>query len=241
MHLAVLSALVTIIAADTTTPRKTEPVLRFTGDAGYVSTSGNSSVQTLNLGYKVAARIGSWDVNQQFAVVHGKSRGATVTSLWRGSFRADYTVQRGMSVYALLNYERNVFAGLTLRVSNNAGVAAVAFENDRNRLTVEGGVSLTAQRGIAPRGRDLDFLGGRAATAYVHRIGPKASVSQSLELLPNFREREDIRLNSESAILAPVTKQVGVKLSYVVRYDGLPETGYQTTDRLFTSGIQVTL
>ena len=66
-------------------------------------------------------------------------------------------------------------------------------------------------------------------------------MSQSVELLPNFRERDDIRINTESALLAPITKQVGVKLTYVVRYDGLPEEGYQTTDRVFTSGIQVTL
>lgn len=241
MSLAVLSALFAVIARDTTTPKKAETSLRFTGDAGYVSTTGNSSVQTLNVGYKVAAKVNSWGFNQQFAVVHGKNRGATVTSLWRGSFRADYTVQQGISVYALLSYERNVFAGLKSRVSNNAGVAAVAFEDQRNKVTVEGGVSLTAQRGIAPKGRDLDFLGGRAATAYVRRLGAKATVSQSVELLPNFRERDDIRINSESALLAPITKQVGVKLTYVVRYDGLPEEGYQTTDRLFTSGIQVTL
>jgi putative salt-induced outer membrane protein len=241
MSLAVLSALVAVVAADTTTPKKTETSIRFTGDAGYVSTTGNSSVQTLNVGYKVVAKLDAWAFNQQFAVVHGKNRGTTVTSLWRGAFRADYTVQQGVSVYALLSYERNVFAGLKSRVSNNAGVAAIAFEDQRNKVTVEGGVSLTAQRGIAPKGRDLDFLGGRAATAYVRRLGAKASVSQSVELLPNFRERDDIRINTESALLAPITKQVGVKLTYVVRYDGLPEEGYQTTDRLFTSGIQVTL
>jgi len=241
MSFAVTSALLAVLAADTTTPKKSEATLRFTGDAGYVNTSGNSSVQTLNLGYKVAAAVGAWGFNQQFAVVHGKSKGATVTSLWRGSFRADLSVQEGVTLYALLNYERNVFAGLKSRVSNNAGVAAVAFADERNKLTIEGGVSLTAQRGIAPKGRDLDFLGGRAATAYVHRIGPKATFSQSVEVLPNFRDAEDIRLNSESAVLAPITKQIGLKLTYVIRYDGLPETGYLTTDRLFTSGVQVTL
>ena len=226
--------------ADTTPPTPAEQQLRFTGDIGYVSTSGNSSVQTLNVGYKVAARHRAWTIDQQFVVVHGKSHGTTVTSLWRGAFRADYALERGVSLYGSVNYERNVFAGLASRVSNVVGVSAIAIENARSRLTIEGGVSLTAQRGIGS-GHDLDFLGGRAASSFRHRLGAKAAVSQSVELLPNFRDGEDLRVNTESSLLAPITRQVGVKLSYVIRYDGLPEAGYQTTDRLFTSGIQVSL
>lgn len=238
----VLGALMTVVVgSDTTTPRKTDNSIRFTGDAGYVATSGNSSVQTLNVGYKVTAKVGAWGFDQRFAVVHGKNRGATVTSLWRGSVRGDYTLKAGVTVYDLLSYERNIFAGLDSRVSNVFGVSAVAFDDTTNTLAIEAGLSLTTQRGIAPKGRDMDFLGGRLATSYVYRIGPKASFAQLVELLPNFRESEDLRVNSESSVLAPITRQIGLKISYVIRYDGLPETGFMTTDRLFTSGLQVTL
>ncbi|MBA2291700.1 MAG: DUF481 domain-containing protein [Gemmatimonadales bacterium] len=239
--LLVLASLLFLNPPADTITTKPDNSVRFTGDAGYVATSGNSSVQTLNVGYKVAAKVGSWAFNQQFAVVHGKNRGATVTALWRGSIRADYSLSATTTTYGLLNYERNIFAGLDSRVSTVAGVSAVVAEDERNRLALEAGVSLTAQRGIAPRGRDLDFLGGRAATSYLHRLGPKASFTQLVELLPNFRESEDLRVNSESTLLAPITRQIGLKLSFVIRYDGLPEMGFMTTDRLFTSGVQVTL
>ncbi len=240
MSLALASLLVLNTPADTITPKPAN-LVRFTGDAGYVATSGNSSVQTLNVGFKVSAKLGSWAFNQQFAVVHGKNRGATVTSLWRGSIRADYSLTSTVTTYGSLNYERNIFAGLDSRVSSVGGVSAVAAEDKRNKLVLEGGVSLTAQRGIGLRGGDLDFVGGRAATSYVHRVGPKASFTQLVEFLPNFRESEDLRVNSESTLLAPITRQIGLKLSFVIRYDGLPETGFMTTDRLFTSGVQVSL
>jgi hypothetical protein len=32
-----------------------------------------------------------------------------------------------------------------------------------------------------------------------------------------------------------------MKIAYAIRYDGLPNPGYQDTDRLFTSGIQISL
>ena len=88
---------------------------------------------------------------------------------------------------------------------------------------------------------DQDFLGGRAATAYLHQLGPRASFAQSVELLPNFHEGADLRINTETALLAPFTSKAAVKLSYIVHYDGLPEPGFYSTDRLFTSGIQITL
>lgn len=216
------------------------PSLKFIGDLGYVSTAGNSSVQTLNLGDRITAKTGDVTFSQQFNVVHGRSKGATVTSLWRASLRTDLAVQPTFGVYASINYERNVFAGLRSRVGNTIGLTAQVVKTERSRLSVEGGMSLTAQRGIAG-GRDLDFLGGRAATAYTQQIGAKASISQTVELLPNFRQSEDLRINSESALLAPITKQIAVKLSFSVRYDGLPEPGFLSTDRLFTSGIQVNL
>lgn len=236
-----LPLLLALATADTTALRKAERSVRFTGDAGYVSTSGNSSVQTLNLGYPIVAKVDPWTFNQQFVVVHGRSKGSTTTSLWRGMFRADLLIERTMSIYGSVNYERNVFAGLASRVSNVAGVSAVGRDDSRVKWTVEGGLSLTAQRAIGTNARDLDFLGGRAASSYTIRLGPKAQLGQSVELLPNFRDRQDLRVNSESSLLAPITQHIGVKLSFVVRYDGRPEVGYLTTDRLFTSGIQVTL
>lgn len=222
-------------------PAKTPPVIKFTGDVGYVSTSGNSSVQTLNLGDRVTAKVGVLTLSQQFSVVHGRSKGKTVTSLWRASVRGDYALEQTFGLYSSVNYERNVFAGLASRVGTVAGLTAQVVNDARNKLSVEGGISLTAQRAVDPTKPDQDFLGGRAATAFVRRIGAKASIAQSVELLPNFRESEDLRINSESTLVAPITKEIGVKLSFVIRYDGLPQTGYLTTDRLFTSGIQITL
>ena len=225
------------------TPAPKPPnVIKFTGDLGYVSTAGNSSVQTLNLGDRVSAKFGVVTISQQFSLVHGRSKGKTVTSLYRAQVRSDYSLQTTFGIYAQVNYERNVFAGLASRIATNTGLTALLHADPRHRLTLEGGVSVTAQRSVDPTKRpNQDFLGGRAATAYTQKLGAKASFAQTIELLPNFREKEDLRINTESTVVAPITKEVGVKLSYVIRYDGLPQPGFLSTDRLFTSGIQITL
>jgi putative salt-induced outer membrane protein len=225
--------------ADTVRP---PPELKFTGDIGYVATSGNSSVETLNVGDRFSAKIDDLTLSQTFVLVYGESKGKSVTSLYRGSLRLDKGRKNALlSSFTLLNFERNTFAGLASRWSGVAGLSANLLRQGKDRLVLEGGLSLTRQRGTATSGRDVDFLGGRAASSYTHQFSPKASISLVVEMLPNFRESEDLRINTESTLIAPLTSRIAMKISYVIRYDGLPENSFQTTDRLFTSGIQVSL
>jgi putative salt-induced outer membrane protein YdiY len=217
------------------------PAMKFAGDAGFVSTGGNTSVQTLNLGDKISARIDQVTLTEQFGLVNGRSKGETIASSWAGTLRTDVAIDRDIGLYASVTYERNTFAGLASRVGTVTGVSAQVIKTKTDKLVIEGGVSLTTQDGTAAGTVDPDFLGGRAATAFSHQIGPRASLSQSIEVLPNFREGADLRVNTETDLLAPFTHNAAIKLSYVIHYDGIPEPGYLSTDRLFTSGIQVTL
>ena len=236
-------AFLAAVVSDTTPkapPTKPSPV-KFTGDAGFVSTTGNSSVQTLNLGDKIVARVDAFTFTQQFGVVHGESNGATVASSWRGLLRTDMVVHDNIGMYGSVTYERNTLAGLASRVGTVTGLTAQVLKTKTDKLVFEGGVSITTQRGTVANTGDQDFLGGRAATAFVHQLGPRASFTQSVELLPNFHESSDLRINTETALIAPFTSKAAVKLSYIVHFDGVPEPGFYSTDRLFTSGLQITL
>lgn len=239
---AALPLVLSLLGADTVkaAPPKPSPI-KFTGDVGYVATSGNSSVQTLNVGDRISAKFGGTTLSQQFAVVNGRSKGQTVVSIWRASVRIDAAVSKQLAIYTSLNYERNTFAGLASRTSAVSGLSSEVIKTANDRLVLEGGLSLTAQRAVVNKGSNLDFLGGRAASIYERHIGPRALLRQAIEFLPNFRQSEDLRINTETSLLAPLTRQVGIKLAYAIRFDGLPNPGYQETDRLFTSGIQISL
>jgi len=61
-----------------------------------------------------------------------------------------------------------------------------------------------------------------------------------VELLPDLKTSENLRVNTESDVVAPLSQHIALKLSYVIRFDNLPEPGFKKTDRLLTSGIQIT-
>jgi putative salt-induced outer membrane protein len=153
--------------------------------------------------------------------------------------RGDYALPSVFGSYLSVSYERNTFSGLRSRVVTNGGLTAHVIRLDRMKLSLESGLNITAQRQVAPTSPPIDALGGRAAFAFLRRIGEKAGATQAVEFLPNFKEGKKLRINTETTLTAPITKQVGLKLSFVIRYDRSPAPTFQTTDRLFTSGITV--
>ena len=40
--------------------------------------------------------------------------------------------------------------------------------------------------------------------------------------------------------MAPLSAGFGIKVSYVIRYQNLPDPGFLATDRIFSTGIQYT-
>lgn len=231
-----------IIALQADTGSANSPQVDFTADIGYVATSGNQSVATLNVGDKLAVKFSDLTVSQAFLRVYGESKGKPTTSLSRGSLRMDKGLRASpFTAYGLMTLERNTFAGLASRFTGTAGLSAVVASGKHHKVTLEGGFSLNRQRGTGGGKKDIDFLGGRAAGTYTHKFNDNASFVQSVEFLPNFHRSEDLRINTESTVTAPLTRKIAVKISYALRYDGFPQEGFESTDRLFTSGLQLTL
>lgn len=211
----------------------------FTGDAGLVSTAGNTDLTTVNVGTKVGLTAGQWGVGQTFGLIYGTKDGETSTSLWRASLRGDRGLSARVGLYLLSEFDRNTFAGLKSRFAQSAGLSAKLIATERTTLTGEAGAGYVWQRGTDPSA-DEEFASGRASLGLAQRLGERATVTQSVEVLPNFKDGDDLRVNAETAITAPITAGISMKAAYLVRYDGMPQPGFVKTDRILTTGVQVT-
>jgi putative salt-induced outer membrane protein YdiY len=61
-----------------------------------------------------------------------------------------------------------------------------------------------------------------------------------VEILPDLKVAKNLRFNTETALVASLSANIALKVSYVVHFDNLPEPGFKKSDRLLTSGVQVT-
>jgi putative salt-induced outer membrane protein YdiY len=219
--------------------RKTPP-LTFTGDIAFVDASGNSEVTTINVLEQITYRTGRLTLEQTFGATHGRTEGETTASLVRGGLRGDYHFQPRLGAYLQLNVERNRFAGIDRRFEQGTGVTYDVVALSRDSVRFEGGASFVQQR--SPGGQWSDFPSARTAARYVHRFAERTHFRQLVELLPNLRDTGELRVNSETTVIAPISTAIGLRLGYALRYDSRPPVvGVEKLDRVFSAGIQITL
>lgn len=212
--------------------------VKFTGNVGLVNASGNSDVTTFNAAERVDWAAGAWGITHSFSVVYGKNDGVTNASLWQGLLRGDRALGARYSLYALVAFDRNTFAGFDRRFEEGLGVGMKVLSAPRDSITAEAGFSYTQQHSITDV--EDNFAAARVAGAYTHVFRKNTFFRQGLELLPDLQQSRNLRINSESDLVAPLSAAIALKVSYVIRFDNLPEPGFKKTDRLLTSGIQIT-
>jgi putative salt-induced outer membrane protein YdiY len=173
---------------------------------------------------------------QSFEAVNGTTDGEESANLIATRLRGDWTPPGRMSVYTFVSFDRNRFAGISRRFEEGAGLSYKLIEQARHLLTSELGSQLVQQRGTD----DLtdEFLAGRAAALYRFTFRENSYFDARTEYLPNFETSDDYRMNTELAIVAPLSTHFGIKVGYVVRFDNLPQLGAEKTDRFLTTGLQ---
>jgi len=216
----------------------TKKTIKFTGNVGLVNAAGNSSVTTLNTDERIDWTAGVWGITQSFSVIYGKNDSATTASTWSGLLRGDRALGSRLSLYVLGTYDRNTFAGFDRRFEEGLGLGVQALSTPRDSINAELGVSYTEQHNTDSTSND--FPAGRIAGTYTHTFSKTAYFKQGVEVLPDLKVGRNVRFNTVTALVASLSANIALKASYVVHFDNLPEPGFKKSDRLLTTGVQVT-
>ncbi len=208
-----------------------------TADLGFVSTTGNTEVTTVNAGQRFSLKSGFWRFEQFVAAVYGESDGEVNSNFIRAGMGGEYALRATMGLAAGLLFDRNRFSGVAQRTEEYLGLVWRVVEGERDTLRLDAGGSFTQQRNVD--GSNRSFPAARTALWYKRGFAPKAYMMQTVEVVPNIQTSEDYRVNAISALVSPISKSLALKLEYQVRYDNLPEPDFQGMDRIFTTGIQL--
>ena len=66
-------------------------------------------------------------------------------------------------------------------------------------------------------------------------------VGATASLLSDFSDFSDFLLDSEAFLAAPLGTWLALRVSYQFRFDNSPPDGFETTDTVFTTGLQLQL
>jgi putative salt-induced outer membrane protein len=207
-----------------------------TADVGYVSTSGNTDIGAFNVGEKLVMRGGCWEHKQAFGSVYAAQDGEQTSNLLFANWRSDWRFNPILALFGYVGFDRNEFAGISRRFEESVGLAAKLLTRERDQWTAELGLGVTQQKGTDSS--NVTFTSPRSATDNKHRFSKTAYFQQGVEFLPNLETSSDYRINSESALVAPISAHIAMKVAYVARFDNLPEAGRAKEDRVLTSGLR---
>lgn len=111
------------------------------------------------------------------------------------------------------------------------------IQSARDTVSIESGVISTRERSMANVTQSLGAA--RSAASFKHLFAGKSFVTETFEWVANLKTSDDQRINSDTALTAPLSRQIGLRVSYLVRFDHQPEPGFKKTDRILTTGVQI--
>jgi putative salt-induced outer membrane protein len=214
-----------------------KPTTTASVDLGFVSATGNTELTTLNVGEKVAHTEGRFLFSQLGVFVYGETKKVQSAEDLRSALRADVAWTPRVGGFAGVAYERNTYAGYNSRIDEIAGVLTRVLVEPEDSLSVDLGGVLTQQQNVDSTSQRIPSA--RAAMNYKHSFSKTSYFQQLAEYLPDLQNGGQYRLNTESSLVAPISSHVGVKVSYAFRYDSNPPANFGSTDRVLTTGVQI--
>lgn len=213
-------------------------VLAIIGDLSFVNASGNTSFSTASVGDRLVWRKGQWTYTQTARFVEGETNNHETANEVQLSGRLDHDLTPRSRLFFSVADERNTFAGFRARVDEAFGLDYREFASAHDTLLVDIGAQYTEE--LDDDRTRTSYPAARVALYYRHLFNERAYATQNVEFVPDFRANSGRRVNLQTVFVAPFTTRVALRVTYDIRYESRPPYGYGTTDRLLSSGIQLT-
>lgn len=221
-------------AADAPPPKPT----KLTGDFAYVSTAGNSEVQTLTGAEKLEHKTGNWLFTQDAAAVWGTDSGVENAGRYMFGLRGDRTITKRVAAYGLGMWRRNTFAAISRQFDEGAGLAYHALIPSPHQLDLEAGAGVSQRRNTF--GTQDNFGTWRLAALYRYYFREKTYFEGNGIYLGNFKTSDDYEWDAKTSLVAPLAGILAMKIGYNYHYRNAPLPGIKKWDSTFAAGIQVT-
>ena len=225
--------------AATPAPKPPSPT-KLTLDLGFVNVDGNTRVTTLSFADNLSYKARRWEFRELGAVVYGRTNDTLTAEQYRVDGRIDHRLVAVLHFFVGGTYERNRFAGIARRLEEYAGFAIRLIDIPSDLWTFDVGSSLNQQRSTT-RTR-LNFKAVRTAMLYRHNFNQASYFQLAVETLPDLDDSKDLRVNGESSLVARLAGRAALKVSYVVRFDNVPEPGpppFKKVDRMLATALQI--
>jgi len=219
----------------------------FVADFALAASQGNQEVTTLSLGQRYSYAFPNWKFAQSASALRGSANGTTHAELYQGAVRLDRVLTKPWSVYVTTAALRNTPAGLTSQFSEGLGVGYQFLDTEIDKFGLSAGLGALQRSFVGTTPSTSDFV-ANVDGVYRHLFSKVSYFQQTAGLIPNFTTTSAWLFTSKSAVVAPLSSKIGIKVAYLINYNNAPPLNPTTitnlTDRfrkfdgLLTTGVQ---
>ncbi len=204
-----------------------------------VNTTGNTDVFTLsfknNLEYDFSdTYTGTWNL----AALYGEQDDEKNAERYSSDLRLDCHVTVRTYLYLLGGWLRDEFAGFENRYHVGPGIGRKFIDGPTHSLRAEIGANWAREDYVVQDTED--FLEGRGFGHYAYAIAEGNKFTQSIEYLHDFKDNDNFKILTVTAVTSALTKALAIKIAYEVRYQNRPvPDDLKKTDTIFSASLVV--
>jgi putative salt-induced outer membrane protein YdiY len=206
----------------------------------YLATSGNTRTSSASTDVAFNRAWRSWSFEGSAAGVSATKRQRRTAENYNALARAKRRLRKRFQITFGLRWERNRFAGLDGRQTADVSVLWEIRDTPGWKLRLLGGLSLGREdpRGDRPV---ADSFGGLLQFSGDARLSETASWDGQVTFFPDFEDVNDYRLHGHLGLQAALSRHLGLRLGYDLKFDHRPVPGFGATDTSTTAALVLQL
>lgn len=227
-----------VVAQAPKPPARKPELVKGKAELSYVSTGGTASTQTIGTGGEVVVTPGAWRVESRASYLRTKTDGTVRARRLNGQVRTARKVGDRAELFARGTYLRNTFAGIDNSVDGAAGVTAILYRSEPQRLSIDSGFGYIGEDRTRGPGRYLgtfDF-----GVRHYWEFARRNRISNDASLKTDIERTSDWRLTHVAALQAALNAVLALKLSHEVNYRNEPVPGFTRADTVASAALVAT-
>lgn len=213
------------------------------GQAGLVSTQGNSSAKTANVALDLSLVHGAWKHSAHLGGLYAQSAGITSSDQWDALWQSNYLITTRVLGFGTLRYSHDMFSGFQYQASAAAGIGYKLVDGKTTHLTVQGGAGYRRSQpesiirnsaGVVTSRTLLAATGNAILTAGVDYSQNLTGTTTLSDKLLVESGSSDTLINDALALTVKISTKLALSAGYKLQNNSNPPAGLKKLDTMET-------
>jgi putative salt-induced outer membrane protein len=243
MLMGVLGAAAPLLAVADDAPPPPEGVWTGKGQAGYLSSQGNSESKSANVALDMALVEGPWKHAFHLGGLYGKSAGIVSAERWDTAWQSNHDLTAALFAFGGLRYMHDMFSGFQYQASGTAGLGYKIFDSDAIKLAAQAGVGYLELRpenlqrsasGAVVSRTLLPAQGSAVGTFGVNYVQTLTGTTSLSDKLLIESGSTDTLVTNALALAVKISTKLALSVGYNIEDNTKPPAGLKKLDTLET-------